>query len=138
MCFSKWLWESLDGFDEGFFFTGEDADFCLRATKAGYKSIQLPNLDIKHKDGMTINRSEMSYFKYYEGYKSKFRLILKHANILQIITSFILQFAVYMPYRAIVIREKSTIPLLQAFLFNIKKLSSTLSERKNIHEEYNL
>lgn len=130
MCCGRPLWEKLGGFDEDFFFTGEDLDFCLRAKYEGYKILYYPKAILWHSDGSTINLSKFSYFKYYEGYKSKFRLILKHASILQISLAFILQFAVYLPYRTIILREKSTIPLLQAFLWNMKNIKQTLKARK--------
>jgi len=129
MCCGRPLWEKLGGFDEDFFFTGEDLDFCLRAKYEGYKILYYPKAILWHSDGSTINLPEFSYFKYYESYKSKFRLILKHAGILQISLAFILQFAVYLPYRTIILREKSTIPLLQAFLWNLRNIKQTLNAK---------
>lgn len=119
MFFEKSLWKRLKGFDEKFFFTGEDLDLCLRAKKLGAMTIQIPNVKIIHKDGKTINRSELSYFKYYEGYKSKFRLILKHANLLQIIAAFFLQIFVYTPFRRVFLREKSFGAMIKALLWNL-------------------
>lgn len=130
MCCSKLLWEKLGGFDEDFFFTGEDLDFCLRSKHEGYKILYYPKAILWHSDGATINLPEFAYFKYFESYKSKFRLILKYASILQIISAFILQFAVYLPYKTIILREKSAIPLLKAFLWNIKNIKQTLRARK--------
>ena len=129
MLFSKSLWQKLKGFDEGFFFTGEDVDFCLRTKYIGKKSIQIPNCRISHKDGKSINRPELSYFKYFEGYKSKFRLILKHGNLLQIISSTFLQFFIYLPYKTLLLGEKSGKALVSAFIWNIKNLRSTLKAR---------
>ena len=123
MLFTKKLWSNLGGFDEQFFFTGEDTDFCLRAKKEGFKSIQVPRAKIIHKDGSTINNPKMAYFKYYEGYKSKFRLILRYGNFLQIISSFCLQIFLYTPYRGFVLKEKSTVPMIKALIWNLKKLS---------------
>jgi GT2 family glycosyltransferase len=134
MCCGRPLWEKLGGFDEDFFFTGEDLDFCLRAKRAGYKILYYPKAILWHSDGLTINLPEFSYFKHYESYKSKFRLILKHAGILQISLAFTLQFLIYLPYRTLMLREKIAIPLLRAFLWNMKNLKQTLRARKINYE----
>lgn len=120
LCCSKKLWLKLSGFDEDFFFTGEDLDFCLRTRKLGYKIIYFPQAIMWHQNGGTVNRKQFINFKYYYGYRGKFRLIFKHGNMFQIITSIILQFFFYTPYRLIILGEKSLIPLIRAFLWNIK------------------
>ena len=129
MCFKKDLFNKIGSFDEGFFFTYEDLDFCLRAKKHGYQVICHPQAIITHHAGSTINRESMLYFKYFEGYKSKIRLILKHANVFQMISSLLLQFLIYAPYRKIILREKSTTPLIKATLWNVKNLKKTLKSR---------
>lgn len=42
------LWDELKGFDESFYMYGEDADFCLRAAKLGWKPVVVPRLVAKH------------------------------------------------------------------------------------------
>lgn len=129
-CVSKKLWQLLGGFDEGFFFTGEELDFCLRAKYQGYQTVYYPNAKIWHASGATINQSKMAQFKYYEGYKSKIRIILKHANILQITTALLLQYLIFAPVRRILFREKSLKALMAATAWNIKNLKKTLSVRQ--------
>ena len=126
---AKRLWQKLGGFDENFFFTAEDLDFCLRAKKISTKTVYLPSARIWHKEGATVNKPEMIKFKYYEGYKSKLRLILKHGTVLQILSSFLLQFILYAPYRFLILKEKSTWPLFKALIWNINNLESTLKSR---------
>jgi len=133
MFFQKKLWQKLGGFDEGFFFTFEDLDFCLRAKRAGFRIIHTPKAKIFHQEGATVNRPEFTYFKYFESYKSKLRLVLKHANLFQILTSFVLQFFVFAPYRFFVLKEKSFIPLIKALSWNLQHLSQTLSVRRKIY-----
>lgn len=134
MFFSKGIWTALSGFDESFFFTFEDLDFCLRVKKIGLKIKHCPQAFIWHKVGSTVNRPELANFKYYQGYKGKLRLILKYGNLLQITTSILLQFLVFAPYRFLILREKSLAPLFQAFFWNLKHLPQTLSARKEFDE----
>ncbi|MDH4197886.1 MAG: glycosyltransferase family 2 protein [Candidatus Aminicenantes bacterium] len=44
-------YEALGGFDEGFFMYAEDVDFCLRARRAGWKVLYIPELTITHFGG---------------------------------------------------------------------------------------
>lgn len=113
------VWKRLGGFDEGFFFTFEDLDFCVRAKKQGMRILTCPRLTINHQDGATVNRKEYLDFKYYQSYKSKIRFILKHGALPQKITNLTLQYLIYTPYRSLILHEKSFIPLLRATLWNL-------------------
>ena len=135
MLFTKKLWRKLGGFDENFFFIGEDLDFCLRAKYLGFRVIYYPKAAIWHSDGATVNRPEFLYLKYFEGYKSKLRLILKHGSPLQILASFLLQFAVFAPYRTLILREKSFIPLLEALFWNLRNLPKTFAARRKLNNQ---
>ena len=53
------VWDELDGLDERFFVYGEDADFCLRAAKAGYRPIIDPRASITHYVGGSSSRGPM-------------------------------------------------------------------------------
>lgn len=48
------VFQEVGGFDENFFFYYEDADFCLKVRKAGYKIFYMPQLKINHLRGATI------------------------------------------------------------------------------------
>ena len=133
LCTSRILWEKLGGFDEGFFFTYEDLDFCLRAKKLGYKIIYYPKAILWHSDGATINRPEFVFFKYYQGYSGKLRLLLKHANFLQITSSIFLQIVIFLPYRTLILKEKSAIPFFKSFIWNAMHLRDTIAKRREVN-----
>lgn len=48
MLFRRSLWEAMGGFDEEFFFYFEDADFCLRAARMGYRTRFIPEPVFHH------------------------------------------------------------------------------------------
>lgn len=56
MFFSKDLWKQISGFDERFFIYWEDADFCLRAKKRGFKSILLPRARVWHAGSLFMSK----------------------------------------------------------------------------------
>lgn len=132
LCISKKLWVQLKGFDEGFFFTGEDLDLCLRAKYLGYKIIYLPSAAIWHGDGITIGKPELKSFRYFEGYKSKFRLIIKHGSAPNLLSSLFLQLFIYSPYRLLVLKEKSFVSLLKALYWNFKNIHQTLNLKRKM------
>ncbi len=136
MLFKRTLWEKLGGFDEGFFFIFEDLDFCRRAAKIGYKIVALKDAIIRHKVGATVNRKKMLTLKYYEGYRSKIRFLIKHGTIIQIITSIFLQFVFYAPYRLLIKREFSFILLVRATIWNLTHITETLKSRHEIKTSY--
>lgn len=51
MAISRACWESVGGFDEEYFLYWEDADFCLRARRAGYEVRVLPCTPVVHAAG---------------------------------------------------------------------------------------
>jgi len=48
MLIKKSVFDQLGGFDESFFLYFEDVDFCLRAKKAGFKTVLVPQSVINH------------------------------------------------------------------------------------------
>ena len=48
------LWRKLDGMDENFFFYGEEADFCRRATRAGAILRWSPRFRVLHHRGSSV------------------------------------------------------------------------------------
>ena len=130
---SKKLWQKLSGFDEKFFFTSEEFDFCLRAKYLGFKTVYYPKATLWHVGGATINKPELQKFKYFQVYKSKLRLILKHGSLIEILLAFFFQFAIFLPFRNLILREKIAFPLLKAFIWNLKNMPKNLSsQRRNI------
>ena len=49
LCFDKKVWETVGAWDESYFLYFEDADFCERAKRAGFKLTYNPRLVIWHK-----------------------------------------------------------------------------------------
>jgi len=56
MAVRKAAFESIGGFDEEFFFYGEDADFCLRLRRLGWKTVFLPTVIVTHLRGGSSSR----------------------------------------------------------------------------------
>ena len=121
IAFPKTVWQTLGGFDEGFFFSSEELDLCLRAKKAGFKIIYNPNAIVWHGGSTTIRRPEYLDFFIKIRYQGKIRLILKHCNPLQILTSLTCQY-LFAIYKSQVLKEKSIRPILEATIWNLKNL----------------
>src|SRR4030042_3050811 len=51
MLIKKEVFERIGGFDEGFFMYSEDADICLRLSRAGFKNYYFNQYTIRHGDG---------------------------------------------------------------------------------------
>jgi len=74
---------SLKGFDENFFFTGEDVDLCLRVWQRGYRVVYYPKVAIIHLEGQSSrkNRTQIilkayqSKLYFYRKYKGKLTVI---------------------------------------------------------------
>ncbi|MBI5452414.1 glycosyltransferase family 2 protein [Candidatus Gottesmanbacteria bacterium] len=56
MLVKRKVFEKIGLFDEKYFFYFEDADFCIRAKKAGFKVTVNPNVNIYHKLGGSVGR----------------------------------------------------------------------------------
>jgi hypothetical protein len=70
------VWDDLGGFDEGFFFYGEDADLCARARALRREALFVHDAEVVHQGGASA--AALSYAAALEGYRSAFRFILKH------------------------------------------------------------
>jgi GT2 family glycosyltransferase len=68
--------EKIGFLDEGFFLYYEDADFCLRAAKAGFQSLVVPRARVIHAEKSRKN-SEKTYHLVYSG----LRFSAKHAPL---------------------------------------------------------
>ncbi len=51
MMMSRLVYDQLGGWDETYFFYGEDIDFCYRIGRAGYKIIYYPHVEVLHYKG---------------------------------------------------------------------------------------
>ena len=129
MMFKKSLVDKIGLFDEKFFFFGEDADFCLRAKKAGYKVVSLPNAIVYHgksksprakrvgpKNSQSQIPENSDFSKdYYDYYKAKFRLILKHSNLPQKIISISLHLTFFSLLRYLAKKKENIVLKVKAF-----------------------
>jgi len=80
------LWDQLGGLDERFFFFVEETDFCFQARRAGWSTMHLPHVFVKHGSGQSAKqvlpaarveywRSRYAYFQKNHGHLT--RMILK-------------------------------------------------------------
>jgi GT2 family glycosyltransferase len=75
----KKAFESVSGFDEDFFFYAEEADFCLRLRRNGWKSVFLPSGRITHIRGGSSTKVDSATDKYIRlQVNSKLLLVGKH------------------------------------------------------------
>ena len=77
MLIKKEVFEKIGLLDERFFMFFEDADFCLRARKAGYSTWVVPEAQIYHKLSASVNKTPK---KYQYLLKSNLKFINKHLN----------------------------------------------------------
>jgi GT2 family glycosyltransferase len=76
------LFEQIGGFDENFSPYGwEDADFCLRARRAGYKTYYIPDAIVIHKGTKAARNPVAAYER--SKIKNYFYLLRQHTTILQ-------------------------------------------------------
>jgi len=71
--------EKIGKLDESFFIYGEDADWCLRASKAGYKLVYVPSSIIWHKVSASSG-GNLSWFKNWNKLKSQLKLMARYAK----------------------------------------------------------
>jgi GT2 family glycosyltransferase len=71
--------EKIGFLDEGFYLYSEDADYCLRARKAGFKLLYEPRARIYHKVSSSTGGA-YNLKKWVLRYRSLLRLTLKHSS----------------------------------------------------------
>ncbi|MBT0653155.1 glycosyltransferase family 2 protein [Geobacter luticola] len=84
--------EKIGPLDDNFFCYSEDADWSLRAIKAGYKGLYVPSSRIWHKIGISAN-VKGTEFSMHMGTRNALYLEYKHASRMQF-ASFLLVFSV--------------------------------------------
>lgn len=72
------LWQALGGFDESFFFYGEDADLCYRALAEGAQTWFVHTVEVVHEGG--ASSSSLGPHAAVEGYRAYLLFIRKHAG----------------------------------------------------------
>jgi len=130
MLIKKTVVEKVGLFDEKFFFSFEDQDFCQRAKKAGFKIIYHPKAVAWHKEGATIDREGLQK-KATELYKAKFYYLFKNCSLLQIITATLFQFLLIAPVRRLLFKNPPFFvrPMLTGFFYNLKHLPQIVRSR---------
>jgi len=71
--------EEIGRLDETFFIYGEDVDWCLRASRAGYRLAYIPTSMIWHKVSASSG-GNLSWFKNWNKLKSQLRLMARYAK----------------------------------------------------------
>lgn len=71
----KKLIKEIEGFNKEFFLLLEDTELCVRAQKAGYRTVFCPNSKIYHKEGVSGEKSPNSL---YYMYRNRILFLKKH------------------------------------------------------------
>ena len=79
MLVSRELIEKIGMLDTSFFIYGEDADWCIRASRAGYRLVYVPSSKIWHKISSSSG-GNLSWFKNWNKFKSQIRLMVRYAK----------------------------------------------------------
>jgi GT2 family glycosyltransferase len=69
--------ERIGRFDEEYLFYWSDIDYCVRAKKAGYKTMYVPTAVVWHREAATIG--ENSPRRYYSYTRDSLRFLIKHS-----------------------------------------------------------
>jgi GT2 family glycosyltransferase len=73
------VFDSLGGFDDGFFLYWEDADYCRRVAQAGFRIVYVPTAPVRHVGGASADHNLANAIRAFHA--SAFRLYWKHASI---------------------------------------------------------
>lgn len=106
----------------------DDFDLAIRAKKAGFKVVYNPTAVFWHGESLTVDQNKPH--KYYHWYKSKFRFLLKHMPIPNVLSILFFQMFIFTPYRALILKDGRFVPFLKGLSWNIKNLPKTLALRK--------
>lgn len=93
------VFERIGFFDEDFFFYSEDADFCLRAKRAGFRLLYVPSAKVWHKIG-NIAKERTSAFCMYHLARSRLLFLRKNFSRPYFLYGLLLHLVFYTPYRA--------------------------------------
>ncbi len=113
--------ESIGMLDEGFwpgYF--EDVDFCLRARRAGYEILYVPDAVLIHREGTSMSDARLRWEAHHRG---RLRLVLKHLPPERFLTQFVQAEARHQPA---VVAEIGGSPLCRAYLEAIVRVPLVL------------
>lgn len=103
--FPRWILKKVGFIDPKYFFYGDDPDFSLRIKKKGYKVVFTPDTHVYH--GKSKSSPMVFSMKYHHYYKAAFRIVYTYGNILQKISTTILQLTV-IPLYLLIIKRRNT------------------------------
>lgn len=130
--------EKIGLFDENFFLSGDDIDFCLRAQRAGYKCVLDPSAVVWHIGSYSLR--QLPFQSYIEREKSDFRIILVHTPILLLSCALLFQLLVMPLIELLIFRHANTSTKARwsarifAFSENLKMLTEILHKRNQVHK----
>jgi GT2 family glycosyltransferase len=76
--FKREVWESIGGFDEGFFLYFEDIDFCRRAYDKGWRIWYVPDSRVTHLEGVSTKTSFRKFRRPMFWHRSRRRYFLRY------------------------------------------------------------
>lgn len=98
MLVRKKVFEEIGFFDEQYFFYDEDVDFCLRASRAGFKIIYIPAAKAWHKLA-SVTQERTSPFVLYHRARSRIIFLGKNFSWLHLLWGLLLHLTLYTPFR---------------------------------------
>jgi hypothetical protein len=78
MVIRRECWDAIGGFDEEFFMYWEDADFCHRALKAGYRTMYFPGAKIFHSACGSSSKDPIPAIRYF--HNSAYLYLTRHIS----------------------------------------------------------
>ncbi|MBI2021325.1 glycosyltransferase family 2 protein [Candidatus Daviesbacteria bacterium] len=118
-------------YDDGFFFCGEDYDFCFRVRLAGFKILYCPKAIVWH-GFLSSAKATDNFNQLFAHYRGKFKFMLIHASILQILTFLPIQLFFGPFFSYLQSRKKTLLPMIKALIWNIVNLPATFKARGKV------
>lgn len=130
--FYKGVIDKIGLFDEKFFLTYEEADFCYRARKIGIRSYVVPGAKIWHKISISFGGKESALFRYFI---TRNKLLWAEKNL-----PFFQRLSIYI--RAVkefldLLLSPVCLSIYETILFKSKNFSSVKKLRESIFKSYN-
>lgn len=120
--FPKKLLKKAGMIDKDYFFYGDDPDISLRLKKEGLKIVYFPNTYVIH--GKSKETPTYFPYKYHHFYKATFKIIYTYGNILQKISTIIVQLLIAPTYLLIFQKRNTFAQRWWGFGWNLKHTSS--------------
>lgn len=83
MAIRRSILDEIGFLDEGYFLYYEEADFCARARRAGYRVVYVPQATAVHHESATVERQSDFYWRQMFG--SRWRFLLKHLALSELL-----------------------------------------------------